>query len=234
VRRPRTASLFLVTALVVLAACGAPLTRGVAEGAIPPTPRPMPSTAPTPRAVAADARARADRRISDEDLELLSARALMVPVDGVAIARVPDTFDALRTDGNRGTRAHAALDILAPRGTAVIAADDAVIGRLSTNALGGITIYLRDLSDRFVHYYAHLERYRDGLTVGDTVRKGAVVGFVGTTGNAPRDTPHLHWQLMRRVDDRRWWDGIPLNPWHFLAVDGRALDAPTTIGQSGR
>jgi peptidoglycan LD-endopeptidase LytH len=158
----------------------------------------------------------------------------MVPVDGIAVARVSDSFDARRVDGAGAPRAHLALDIMAPRGTAVVAADDAVVGRLSSNTLGGITIYLRDLADRFVHYYAHLDRYRDGLAVGDTVRQGTTLGYVGTTGNAPRDVPHLHWQVMLRGADRRWWDGIPLNPWHFLVLDGQARDASTVVGQSRR
>lgn len=181
-----------------------------------------------------EARARADARITDDDLLALAARELMVPVDGVAVTRVPDTFDAVRAAGGGGARPHAALDILAPRGTPIVAADDGIIGRLSSNPLGGTTIYQRDLEDRFVHYYAHLERYRDGLAVGDTVRKGSVLGYVGTTGNAPADVPHLHWQLMRRGPDRRWWDGIPINPWHFLVLDGRALGATASRGPNGR
>jgi peptidoglycan LD-endopeptidase LytH len=198
----------------------------------------MPVRAPTlpseRSARSADARARADRRISDDDLAALAARQLMVPVDGMVVAKVADSFDARRVDGAGAPRAHLALDIMAPRGTVVLAADDGVIGRLSSNALGGITIYIRDFADRFVHYYAHLDRYRDGLVVGDTVYQGATLGYVGTTGNAPRDLPHLHWQVMLRGADRRWWDGIPINPWHFLSLDGRARDASNVIGQSRR
>jgi murein DD-endopeptidase MepM/ murein hydrolase activator NlpD len=208
------------------------LARAVPEAIARPAPAPAaPATAP--RDVANDARLRADRRLSDDDLRYIASRALMVPVDGVGVARVGDTFDASRRDGDGTPRAHRALDIMAPRGTAVLAADDGVIGRLSSNALGGITIYQRDLADRFVHYYAHLDRYRDGLAVGDTVAKGTVLGYVGTTGNAPRDVPHLHWQLMRRGESR-WFDGIPLNPWHFLTLDGRAREPLPSAGGRAR
>jgi murein DD-endopeptidase MepM/ murein hydrolase activator NlpD len=229
----RARRLFLPILLAVLAGCGAPLTRGVPDGAVRPVPAPPPVAA-APRTAPEAARARADRRIPAADLDWLAARELMVPVDGLAVRRVPDTFDALRRDGDGRTRAHAALDLLAPRGTAVLAADDGVIARLTSNALGGITIYQRDAGDRFVHYYAHLDRYRDGLAVGDRVAKGTVLGYVGTTGNAPRDVPHLHWQLMRRADGARWWEGVPLNPWHFLVHDGRAMPGAGVAAGQGR
>ncbi|MCU0648887.1 MAG: M23 family metallopeptidase [Gemmatimonadaceae bacterium] len=228
----RRASTGRTLVTVLLTGCTAPLARGVPDLGRAPVPVPV-AVAPVARAVSDAARERADRRLTDDDLRYVAARELMVPVDGIAVARVLDTFDALRKDAEGRTRAHAALDIMAPRGTPVLAADDAVVGRLSSNALGGITIYLRDLADRFVHYYAHLERYREGLAVGDTVTKGTVLGYVGTTGNAPRETPHLHWQLMQR-GAARWWDGVPLNPWHFLALDGRARERATFTSQPQR
>lgn len=155
------------------------------------------------------------------DAEYLRARALMVPVAGVAPDRVPDTFLAGR-DG--GSRTHHALDILAPRGTPALAADDGRVLRVSENRLGGRTVYLLDLAQRFVYYYAHLDSYRKGLRDGMTVRRGEVLGYVGTTGNAPRNTPHLHFQAMRYRPDR-YWDGEPVNPRPFLAVVGRPADA---------
>jgi murein DD-endopeptidase MepM/ murein hydrolase activator NlpD len=162
-----------------------------------------------------DYRSPRDEAITDDDLDLLWARQLMVPVEGLYRKRLSDDFSAAR-----GDRIHGALDLLSPRYTAVLAADDCVIGRLVTGPVGGITIYASDLASRFVYYYAHLQRYRRGLAVGDTVAKGSVIGYVGTTGNAPPDTPHLHFQVMKRAAGRAWWDGPPINPLPFFAFDG--------------
>ncbi len=139
----------------------------------------------------------------------------MVPVEGVLRRVVRDDFEAVRSGG-----LHRALDLLAPRFTAVLAADDCVIGRLSTGPVGGIVVYATDLTNQFVYYYAHLQRYRRGLAVGDRVAKGSVIGYVGTTGNAPANTPHLHFQVMKRGLGRAWWDGPSINPLLFFASDG--------------
>ena len=154
--------------------------------------------------------------MSMSDQQLLASKALMVPVQGIAPARVRDTFTA-----PRGERTHDALDILAPRGTPVLAADGGRIFRLRTNEAGGITVYQLDTHERFVYYYAHLDRYRRGLAEGMEVRQGDVIGYVGTTGNAPPDTPHLHFQVMRFRGDGRYWDGRPIDPWPYLVRPGR-------------
>jgi murein DD-endopeptidase MepM/ murein hydrolase activator NlpD len=138
----------------------------------------------------------------------------MVPVEGVTPERVPNTYNAKRSGG-----AHNALDILAPRGTPVLSADAGRILRLRTNPAGGITIYALDRQELFVYYYAHLERYRDGLTEGESLEAGDLIGYVGTTGNAPPNIPHLHFQVMRYRRDR-YWDGEPINPHVFLARSG--------------
>lgn len=158
-----------------------------------------------------------DAAVSDADLDALWERQLMLPVEGVARGALRDTFTAGRANG----RVHGALDIAAPRSTPVVAAADCVIGRLFSGPVGGIVIYAYDPEERFVFYYAHLERYRRGLAVGDRVAKGSVIGYVGTTGNAPRNAPHLHFQVMKRGTGRAWWDGPPINPFSFIASDGR-------------
>ncbi len=155
-----------------------------------------------------------DARVSDEDLAALWQRQLMVPVEGIPRGTLRDNFTAKRTVG-----IHGALDILAPRYSAVVASDDLIIGRLFSGPVGGIVIYAYDPAQRFVYYYAHLQRYRKGLAVGDRVAKGSVIGYVGTTGNAPPDTPHLHFQVMKRVVGRAWWDGPAINPFSFFALD---------------
>lgn len=145
--------------------------------------------------------------------ERLRQKDLMIPVAGVSAARIENSFTAGR-DG--GERQHNAVDILAPRNTPVVAADDGVILRMSNNQLGGITIYAADRDHEFVYYYAHLDHYRDGVTPGQKIRKGDTLGFVGTTGNAPKDVPHLHFQIMLWPADGKYWNGEPVNPYPVL------------------
>jgi murein DD-endopeptidase MepM/ murein hydrolase activator NlpD len=151
------------------------------------------------------------------DHDYLRARWLMVPVVGVRARDVPDTYAAPRAAG----RQHNATDIMAPRGTAVVSTDDGRIIKLARNTSGGITIYATDPHDRFIYYYAHLDRYQDGLVEGMKLAKGQVIGYVGTTGNAPANVPHLHFQAMRATDVRRWWEGEPLDVRPYLVEDGQ-------------
>ena len=141
-------------------------------------------------------------------IERLREKELAIPVAGVSPSKIEDSFTA----GRDGDRQHNAVDILAPRNTPVVAADDGVILRMSTSPLGGITIYAADRDHEFVYYYAHLDHYRDGLAAGGKVQKGDTLGFVGTTGNAPKDVPHLHFQIMLWPADGKFWNGDPVNP----------------------
>ena len=142
----------------------------------------------------------------------LRRKELVIPVAGVSPSTIEDSFTAARD----GSRQHNALDILAPRNTPIVAADDGTILRLSTNPLGGITIYASDSDREFVYYYAHLDHYRDGLTANQKIQKGDTLGFVGTTGNAPKDVPHLHFQIMLWPSDGKYWIGEPVNPFPVL------------------
>jgi murein DD-endopeptidase MepM/ murein hydrolase activator NlpD len=201
--------------LILLGACSS------GRGTFPLAIAPLPATESARTAPSGAAPAHAgplDARVSPDDLAALWDRQLMVPIDGMARELVRDTFTAPRSGG-----LHGALDLLAPRFTAVVAADDCVIGRLFTGSTGGIVIYASDPDERFVYYYAHLQQYRRGLAVGDRVAKGSVIGYVGTTGNAPPDTPHLHFQVMKRGAGRAWWDGPAINPFSFFALDGVRL-----------
>jgi murein DD-endopeptidase MepM/ murein hydrolase activator NlpD len=193
-------------ALALLAAC--------ATGPLPPTPPrdPAPDPAVDPASPTAAPAAPPSAALD----AALSAKRLMVPVDGVGPGRIPDWFNA-----PRGERTHGALDILAPRGTPVLSADAGRVLKLRTNPLGGLTIYALDREERFVYYYAHLDRYRDGLREGATLEQGDVLGYVGTTGNAPDNTPHLHFQLMRYRGSGRWWGGVPVNPLPYLVRQGK-------------
>jgi murein DD-endopeptidase MepM/ murein hydrolase activator NlpD len=158
------------------------------------------------------------RRESDVGAAL-AARRLMVPVAGVRPADVPDTFVAPR-DG--GARRHGALDIPAPRGTPVVSTDDGMVLAVRTNRLGGRVVYATDPDRRFVYYYAHLDRPRDGLRPGTRLARGDLIGTVGTTGNADRREPHLHFQVLVHPGTDAWWDGRPIDPRPYLVATGVA------------
>lgn len=158
-------------------------------------------------------------RTSREEMEYFGKRPLMIPVDGIAARDLRDSFNAPRGGG----RVHGAIDILAPRGTPVIAAIDGQVFRLRQNGAGGITAYLVDDERKYVYYYAHLNHYSDEITEGLQVKQGFVIGFVGTSGNAPPDTPHLHFQVMRLAPDQRdWWNGTPVDIRPFMTKPGKA------------
>lgn len=137
----------------------------------------------------------------------LRARALLLPVDGITVDELRDSFG----DPRAGYR-HQALDIAAPLGTRVVAVDDGRVQKLHSSVRGGLTVYQFDRSESYCFLYAHLDRYASGLREGDVLRRGALVGHVGTTGNAPRDVPHLHFSIMELTPERVWWRGVPVNP----------------------
>jgi len=140
----------------------------------------------------------------------LRSRSLRPPIDDADIETMKGGF-AQRRD--RGSRPHEAVDILAPRNTPVHAVEDGTIAKLFVSKAGGITIYQFDPEGRFCYYYAHLERYAPGLKDGQRIDRGDVIGFVGTTGNAPPNTPHLHFAVFELDQDRRWWKGRAIDPY---------------------
>lgn len=142
----------------------------------------------------------------------LKRRALAMPVEGIRPEQLVDSF----SDKRSGTRIHEALDILAPKNTPVKAVEDGTIARLFYSKAGGTTIYQFDPTEQFCYYYAHLERYADGLQEGAKVRKGQVLGYVGTSGNAPKDAPHLHFAVFRLTASKHWWEGTPIDPYPAL------------------
>ena len=145
------------------------------------------------------------------EIVALRGRDLKLPVDGVDRKDLRNTFaDA------RGSRTHEALDILAPRGTKVRAVEDGRVQKLFTSKAGGLTIYEFDPTQTFTYYYAHLDRYEDGLREGQMVKRGDVIGYVGSTGNASPDAPHLHFAIFRLGPEKQWWKGDPINPYLVL------------------
>jgi peptidoglycan LD-endopeptidase LytH len=142
----------------------------------------------------------------------LRDRNLRIPVDDVDRDDLVDTF----TDA-RGSRSHEALDIIALRHTKVRAVEDGRIRKLFTSQAGGLTIYQFDPTGTFAYYYAHLDRYADGLREGQIVEAGDVIGYVGSTGNASPDAPHLHFAIFRLTPERQWWKGEAINPYPILS-----------------
>jgi peptidoglycan LD-endopeptidase LytH len=167
-------------------------------------------------------RAGAAPEASPAELRAL-ADALHLPVRGVTPAELVGSFDDAR-----GLRRHEALDIRAPRGTPVVSATTGRLMKLHTSDFGGLMVYAADESERFVLLYAHLDRYAAGLSEGMPLRRGQVLGYVGTTGNAPPHVPHLHFGIARVADVDEWWRGTPVDPLPLLrdSVAGNAGRAP--------
>jgi peptidoglycan LD-endopeptidase LytH len=206
--RPRSVALWLA---VLVGACARPsYTTSTAPA---PAGRGVAATA-APTAAAREVVGTTGPMSGSETVNYILGRGLVVPVAGITVSQLQDSFDEGRDEG----RVHRALDILAPRGTPVLSADDGRILRVRPNALGGNTVYATDPLGRVVYYYAHLDAYQPGLTEGATVARGDVLGIVGTTGNAPKDTPHLHFQVMRMPADGRYWDGEAINPYPLFLL----------------
>lgn len=137
---------------------------------------------------------------------------LLVPVQGIKLASLSDTYDQPR--GNQ--RHHEALDIAAPSGTPVLAAGDGKVAKLFTSKPGGTTLYQFDPSGKYAYYYAHLERYADGIREGMDVKRGDVIGYVGVSGNSDPNAPHLHFAVFELTPEKLWWKGTPINPFPLL------------------
>jgi peptidoglycan LD-endopeptidase LytH len=139
---------------------------------------------------------------------------LSPPIAGLKVSDIHDTFDQAR---EAGARRHEATDIMAARGTPVLAMDDGTIRKLFDSRQGGLTIYLFDKLNRYCYYYAHLDRYAEGLQEGQTVSRGTVIGYVGSTGNADPSAPHLHLAIYELGPEKNWAEGnTPLNPYPLL------------------
>ena len=148
---------------------------------------------------------------SPESRTELEGRQLLFPLPEEYRPNLTNSFAELR-----GSRPHEAVDIIAPRLTPIRAVDDGRIAKLFFSAAGGHTIYQFDPSERYAYYYAHLERYADQLAEGQRIRRGQLLGFVGSSGNAVKDAPHLHFAIFRLGPEKQWWVGEPLDPYPLL------------------
>jgi murein DD-endopeptidase MepM/ murein hydrolase activator NlpD len=143
----------------------------------------------------------------------LPSSKLMIPVEGMSLANIKDNFDQPRG----AERHHEALDIMAPKGTKVIAAADGKVAKLFTSKPGGLTIYQFDPTEKFAYYYAHLDRYADGIKEGMDIKRGDVIGYVGVSGNSDPNAPHLHFAVFELTPEKQWWKGTPVDPYPLLA-----------------
>ena len=170
-----------------------------------------PSSAPSPAAGNAPQSSPAPAS-SDAHATHSSSTGLLIPVAGVRPEQLQDTYTQSRSEG----RTHNSIDIMAPRNTPVLAAADGTIIKLFNSERGGITLYQLGTDNRTVYYYAHLERYADGITENRFARRGEIIGYVGDSGNAGRDNCHLHFSIWLVNDPKRFWTGENVNPYPLL------------------
>jgi murein DD-endopeptidase MepM/ murein hydrolase activator NlpD len=166
----------------------------------------------SPRGVAVESPRAGPPAAADADLGILAGRSLAVPVAGFAAEDLRDSFAEPRSG-----HTHEAIDIMAARGSRVVAADAGTIVHLVRSRSGGLSIYQLDPTATYSYYYAHLDAYAPRLREGQTVRRGDTLGYVGSTGNAPQSAPHLHFAVSRLGPDKRWGGGTPLNPYRIWA-----------------
>jgi murein DD-endopeptidase MepM/ murein hydrolase activator NlpD len=203
----RIALLVLLASTLLIVSCATVLDRNAASSIAavePAPPREIPQAAPVeppPPPV--------------REPDPLAERRIIIPVRGVEGAKLQDNFDS-----RRGRRMHNALDIMAPRGTPVVAVDDGRIVRAYYHALGGLCLYQVDPDSKFAYYYAHLDAFAKDTREGRIVKKGDVLGYVGTTGNATPTAPHLHFAIHRLASHAKWWRGTPINPYPYLVTPG--------------
>ena len=196
-----------------------------------PEARPVPSARPVPertpaRTAAAEpvrapeptatpvAAAEASDTAPDSASPALGASGLLIPVQGKTRADLVDTFTDARSQG----RLHDAIDIMAQAGTPVLAVADGQVEKLFTSERGGLTLYQFEPSGKYAYYYAHLERYTPGLAEKQSIKRGQVIGYVGSTGNANPSAPHLHFAIFVLGPERHWWEGTAINPYPLLSA----------------
>ena len=152
---------------------------------------------------------------------VLAQRPLWVPVVGVGVDKLKDSWGAPRSGG----RKHKGIDILAPQGTVVRATAAGTIVGLYLAGKGGIAVYELDATGKYLYYYAHLNGYASDLKRGMKIEQGQLIGYVGSTGNADNGPPHLHFQIQHVLSGQSWWRGPALNPYPALMA-GRVEEAP--------
>lgn len=188
-------------------------TQAAGATRVPPAPVPGPRVERAPQATPAPVTPPPVRVPPVQDGAALPT-GLLVPVQGVRGSDLVDTYG----DARGSERRHEALDIMAPAGTPVLAVADGHVEKLFSSERGGLTVYQFDRSGTWCYYYAHLQAYAPGLAEGQALRRGALLGYVGSSGNADPAAPHLHFALFRLTPERQWWNATPVNPYPLLAA----------------
>ena len=156
-----------------------------------------------------------DGRITVAEGVVVGPSGLAIPVANIRPSQLVDTFTQARAGG---ARVHDAIDIMAPEGTAVLAAAPGTVEKLFfSQGGGGVSAYVRSDDRRWIYYYAHLRDYAPGIREGQRVPRGALIGYVGHTGNASPDGPHLHFAINSMLGGEKWHQGRPINPYPLLA-----------------
>lgn len=180
--------------------------------AVTPSPSPLPSASPEVPQVEPGLTSTPTAAAEQPRDSFVGQVSLVIPVLGVKPEQLLDTFADARSEG----RSHDAIDIAAPAGTPVVAATEGEIVKLFQSEKGGITIYQLSPDKKLVFYYAHLQRYADGIYEGKYLRQGEVIAYVGDTGNAGAGNYHLHFSIASITDPQRHWDGTNINPYPLL------------------
>ncbi|MES2885879.1 MAG: peptidoglycan DD-metalloendopeptidase family protein [Pseudomonadota bacterium] len=174
-------------------------------------------TMPQSPAVAASASPDAATVNAAEPPSPVDSAPLLIPVSGIASSQLRDTF----SDARGSNRVHDAIDIMASKGTPIVAAVEGRVVKLFNSVPGGLTLYQFDASERHAYYYAHLDGYAPGLAEGQLLKRGELLGFVGYSGNASPNAPHLHFAIFELGPEKRWWQGTAINPYPLL-LSGRS------------
>ena len=186
----------------------------VTPGPAPVAGSPTTTSAPATVAPAPSTSSGGPSAVTPAALAQLSASGLLLPVAGITAKQLTDTFTDARGEG----RSHEALDIMAARGTPVLATADGKVVKLFTSVRGGLTIYEFDPTETYAYYYAHLDRYQTGLAEGQSIKRGDVIGYVGSTGDASPEAPHLHFAIFLLGPEKQWWKGTAINPYPLLTA----------------
>ncbi|MEJ7746371.1 MAG: peptidoglycan DD-metalloendopeptidase family protein [Luteimonas sp.] len=212
----KTVLIFLIGALVganvlyFLAVRDRPA--GIGGVVVTPTPAQTPGAPSAPTTSAPTISAQTATGPAPQPAAPVNMAGLIVPVAGIAARQLSDTF----TDARGTDRVHDAIDIMAPEGTPVFAVAAGSVEKLFDSKQGGLSLYQFEPSGRYVYYYAHLQRYAPGIVENKVIRQGEVIGYVGYTGNASPEAPHLHFAIFELGPEKKWWKGTAINPYPLL------------------
>lgn len=143
---------------------------------------------------------------------------LIIPVEGVNADALRDSWGA-----PRGERRHGGIDIPAEANTPVVSAADARVIRVHRSRAGGLAVYAIDPGGSWLFYYAHLASFAPGIEPGRRLSRGEPIGYVGSSGNASSELPHLHFAIERLPADGNWREAEGVNPYPLL-VEGKLPD----------